>query len=149
MNFIFRYLLGIPMLMGLLAAEAGPITFTNYHSFYDSPGTGNTGGANPRSTLLLSGNSLYGTTVAGGANAAGTLFERSSPAPACRFRLENEEDFGRHGPLARTVPQCLATSPAAANVASAPFLPWQLVGVVVTPGRKTEARIESVYPCYP
>ena len=44
--------------------------FTNLHSF-----TGGADGANPQAALILSGNTLYGTTSAGGLFNAGTVFE--------------------------------------------------------------------------
>ncbi len=52
--------------------------FTNLHSFTASDpvydGT-NTDGANPRAGLILSGNTLYGTTFRGGLGGNGTVFE--------------------------------------------------------------------------
>jgi uncharacterized repeat protein (TIGR03803 family) len=44
-------------------------TFTVLHSF-----TGSSDGSGPQSGLLLSGNTLYGTTISGGTNNSGTMF---------------------------------------------------------------------------
>jgi uncharacterized repeat protein (TIGR03803 family) len=48
--------------------------FTNLYSFTANPGE-NSDGSNPLSPLVLSDNSLYGTTVYGGSTGAGTLFK--------------------------------------------------------------------------
>jgi uncharacterized repeat protein (TIGR03803 family) len=54
--------------------------FTNLHSFTAGSGTGspygtNSDGAGPSAGLLLSGNTLYGTTYAGGTSGWGTVFK--------------------------------------------------------------------------
>jgi uncharacterized repeat protein (TIGR03803 family) len=46
--------------------------YTNLHSFRNNTNFDN--GANPHGDLVLSGHTLYGTTVSGGANNAGTVF---------------------------------------------------------------------------
>jgi uncharacterized repeat protein (TIGR03803 family) len=52
--------------------------FTNLHSF-----TGGSDGANPLAALILSGNTLCGTTSAGGALGVGTVFSLSlRPSPS-------------------------------------------------------------------
>jgi uncharacterized repeat protein (TIGR03803 family) len=76
---------------GFGASGTGFSVSTNgsqFQSLYNftaiNPGNGtNTDGAIPDGDLLLSGNSLYGTTFAGGSGAAGTVFSLSLPlAPA-------------------------------------------------------------------
>src|SRR5437016_9051309 len=56
----------------LMTATLTAQTFTTLHSF--TSGATNSDGANPRAPLVLSGNTLYGTTWAGGSSAAGTVF---------------------------------------------------------------------------
>jgi uncharacterized repeat protein (TIGR03803 family) len=60
-----------PMLacVGLLAVPAAAQTFTSLHSF-----TGGNDGANPSAGLIISGNTLYGTTAGGGSSGNGTVF---------------------------------------------------------------------------
>ena len=53
------------MLAGRMMAQ----TFTTLHTF-----TGGSDGANPDAGLILSGNTLYGTTWAGGSSGNGTVF---------------------------------------------------------------------------
>jgi uncharacterized repeat protein (TIGR03803 family) len=50
--------------------------FTTLHTFAGTSGTfsTNSGGANPYTGLILAGDTLYGTTYAGGANGAGAVF---------------------------------------------------------------------------
>jgi uncharacterized repeat protein (TIGR03803 family) len=48
--------------------------FTNLHSFTPEPYGTNGDGANPSASLVLSGNTLYGTTVHGGSGGIGTVF---------------------------------------------------------------------------
>ena len=48
--------------------------FTNLYSFTALTSSTNSDGANPKAGLILSGNTLYGTTVNGGANRSGTVF---------------------------------------------------------------------------
>jgi uncharacterized repeat protein (TIGR03803 family) len=50
--------------------------FTNLYSF-----TGCGDGANPQADLVLSGNTLYGTTAAGGSSGNGTVFSFTLPRP--------------------------------------------------------------------
>jgi uncharacterized repeat protein (TIGR03803 family) len=50
--------------------------FTNLYSF-----TGGGDGANPQTDLILSGNTLYGTTAAGGSSGNGTVFSFTLPRP--------------------------------------------------------------------
>jgi uncharacterized repeat protein (TIGR03803 family) len=59
------------MLAGRMTAQ----TFTTLHSFTPTtpPSTGSDGGA-PWAGLILSGNTLYGTTVSGGSSYRGTVF---------------------------------------------------------------------------
>jgi uncharacterized repeat protein (TIGR03803 family) len=54
--------------------------FTNLHSFTGVYGVGltNSDGANPQGGLVLSSNTLYGTTVAGGASGNGAVFAVST-----------------------------------------------------------------------
>jgi len=57
--------------------------FTNLHSFsptFGAFGT-NSDGAKPRGELILSGNTLYGTTQYGGVFGSGTIFSISLPPP--------------------------------------------------------------------
>jgi uncharacterized repeat protein (TIGR03803 family) len=58
------------MLPGLAAAQ----TFTNLHNFHGQFFFGGDDGTSPEGGLVLSGNVLYGTTAAGGANGAGMIF---------------------------------------------------------------------------
>lgn len=53
--------------------------FTNLHSFSATPSGTNSDGAKPYGGLILSGNSLYGTTTAGGSSGNGTIFSISLP----------------------------------------------------------------------
>ncbi len=55
--------------MRLLAIPAVAQTFTNLYNF-----TGGSDGANPRARLILSGNTLYGTSMYGGSSGNGTVF---------------------------------------------------------------------------
>ncbi len=69
----------LPVLMaGLGLMPAGPATaqtFTDLYSFTALAGNGtNSDGAYPSAGLILSGNTLYGTTYAGGTNGSGTVF---------------------------------------------------------------------------
>ncbi len=68
---IIQTVLGGVMSLGLLALaqSAGAQTFTPIYSF-----TGGADGGTPMATLLLNGTTLYGTTMGGGANSAGTVF---------------------------------------------------------------------------
>src|SRR6202040_1206990 len=50
--------------------------FTNLYTF-----TNSNDGANPYGGLILSSNSLYGTTTYGGSSSAGTVFSLSLPLP--------------------------------------------------------------------
>lgn len=59
----------IASLAGLLATYATGQTFTNLHTFAGGSGGGYPGG------LVLSGDSLYGTTIDGGASGSGTVFK--------------------------------------------------------------------------
>ena len=56
------------------------VTLHNFSPFGYGAGnqTTNSDGADPESTLLLSGNTLYGTTVVGGTNGNGTVFSMST-----------------------------------------------------------------------
>jgi uncharacterized repeat protein (TIGR03803 family) len=51
--------------------------FTNLHNFTFS----NSDGVAPQAGLILSGNTLYGTTYGGGSSSAGTVFSLSLPLP--------------------------------------------------------------------
>jgi uncharacterized repeat protein (TIGR03803 family) len=59
----------------VFAVNTNGTSFTNLHSF-----TGGSGGAEPYCDLVLSGNTLYGTTVYGGTG-NGTVFSLSLPPP--------------------------------------------------------------------
>ena len=48
--------------------------FTNLHSFALSEASSNSDGIGPQADLIISGNTLYGTTVYGGAGKSGTVF---------------------------------------------------------------------------
>ena len=52
----------------------GGTGFTTLHSFLANPSS-NSDGANPFSGLILSGNTLYGTTANGGSSGSGTVFK--------------------------------------------------------------------------
>jgi uncharacterized repeat protein (TIGR03803 family) len=56
--------------MAMTAAHLTAQVFTTLHSF-----TGGSDGANPRATLILSGNTLYGTAYSGGGSSYGTVFK--------------------------------------------------------------------------
>jgi uncharacterized repeat protein (TIGR03803 family) len=55
--------------------------FTSVYSFTTTPSPNytNSDGANPQAGLLLSDNTLYGTTISGGSSARGTIFSLSIP----------------------------------------------------------------------
>jgi uncharacterized repeat protein (TIGR03803 family) len=61
----------------------GGVGFTNLYSFTATYGSDytNTDGANPQAGLILSGDTLYGTTYYGGLTDSGTVFSLSLPAP--------------------------------------------------------------------
>ena len=62
----------LPLAVCLLFISAGRVTaqtFTTLHSF-----TGGSDGANPNAGLILSSNTLYGTTCIGGTSGNGTVF---------------------------------------------------------------------------
>ena len=59
----------------VFAVNTDGTSFTNLYSF-----TGSKDGASPRGGLILSGNTLYGTTQLGGSNGYGTVFSLSLPA---------------------------------------------------------------------
>src|SRR5207245_2064142 len=52
--------------------------FTNLHRFTTPSNGTNSDGVNPSCTLVLSGNTLYGTTVRGGSSGNGTVFALST-----------------------------------------------------------------------
>jgi uncharacterized repeat protein (TIGR03803 family) len=60
----------------LFALGTGGGSFTNVYSFTAdaSPAFTNSDGADPQASLILSGNTLYGTASIGGSNLAGTVF---------------------------------------------------------------------------
>ena len=64
----------------ILAGRVTGQTFTTLHSFTPTtpPSTGSDG-AGPYASLILSGNTLYGTTVHGGSSGSGTVFSLSLP----------------------------------------------------------------------
>src|ERR1019366_5752279 len=61
--------LGLP-----LTSRVAAQTFTNLHSFTAVVSATNSDGANPSCSLILSGNTLYGTTEDGGTNGKSTVF---------------------------------------------------------------------------
>jgi hypothetical protein len=70
--------------LGLMpAAHSAAQTFTVLHNFaaLDSHTSTNNDGANPDAGLILSGNTLYGTSFFGGTNGNGSLFSISYPPP--------------------------------------------------------------------
>ena len=68
-------LYGGPAGNGVLFAAADGLSYTVIHAFsaLDTNG-GNSDGANPAATLLLSGGTLYGTAMAGGSSSVGAVF---------------------------------------------------------------------------
>jgi uncharacterized repeat protein (TIGR03803 family) len=70
----------LPALMAglgfMLTSRAPAQTFTNLHSFTATSGSlsTNSGGATPAGSLILSGNTLYGTAYGGGSSGKGTVF---------------------------------------------------------------------------
>jgi uncharacterized repeat protein (TIGR03803 family) len=69
---------GGPMDLGTLFSVNTDVTgFTRLHEF-----EGSSDGCSPRSGLILSGNTLYGTASCGGANAAGTVFRINTDGTA-------------------------------------------------------------------
>src|SRR5437868_11965782 len=79
--FFLSFLLVGVTLIGV--SQASGQTFTTLYSFKlqgtSSPYT-NTDGAKPNAALLLSGNTLYGTTKNGGSSGNGTLFAMNTNA---------------------------------------------------------------------
>jgi uncharacterized repeat protein (TIGR03803 family) len=71
----------------VFAVKTDGTGFTNLHSFSEySIDTNdftrtNTDGANPSAPLILSGNTLYGTTGYGGSSGSGTVFSLTLPSP--------------------------------------------------------------------
>ena len=63
----------------VFAINTDGTSFTNLHIFTEYNNGTNTDGAGPYSGLILSGNTLYGTTVAGGGSGQGTVFSISLP----------------------------------------------------------------------
>ena len=70
----------LPALMAglgmMLASRVTAQTFTTLHSF-----TSGKDGATPFAGVILSGNTLYGTTYEGGSSGNGTVFSLSLPRP--------------------------------------------------------------------
>ena len=66
----------------VFAIKTNGMNFTILYSFTANPGSAHTNsdGATPTG-LILSGNTLYGTTAAGGGSAEGTVFSLTLPAP--------------------------------------------------------------------
>jgi uncharacterized repeat protein (TIGR03803 family) len=63
----------------VFAVNTDGTSFTTLHSFTPTgPNGTNIDGANPQSRLVLSGNTLYGTAVQGGASGRGTVFSLST-----------------------------------------------------------------------
>ena len=64
----------------VFAVATNGFGFTNLHNFTPdpSPGFTNSDGASPRGDLVLSGNTLYGTTYDGGSSGNGTVFAIST-----------------------------------------------------------------------
>jgi uncharacterized repeat protein (TIGR03803 family) len=58
----------------IFAINTNGTGFTNLHSFAYLSSPTNSEGANPQASLVLSGNTLYGTTVGGGTQNKGTVF---------------------------------------------------------------------------
>jgi uncharacterized repeat protein (TIGR03803 family) len=63
--------------------------FTNLYSFSTLTSGTNNDGANPSAFLVLSANTLYGTTPFGGIGGSGTLFAFSLPVPDLNIQLIN------------------------------------------------------------
>jgi len=59
----------------VFAVNTDGTSFTNLHSFVGRISGTNSDGANPYAGLVLSGNTLYGTTVYGGSSGDGTVFK--------------------------------------------------------------------------
>ena len=70
-------------LNSILAGRVTAQTFTNLYSFTATSGSSSTNsdGANPVAGLILSGNTLYGTTSQGGSSGYGTVFSLSFGTP--------------------------------------------------------------------
>jgi uncharacterized repeat protein (TIGR03803 family) len=60
----------------VFAVATNGLGFTNLYNFTNSPD-----GNSPHATLILSGNTLYGTTSGGGTGGNGTVFSLSYPSP--------------------------------------------------------------------
>jgi uncharacterized repeat protein (TIGR03803 family) len=78
-NVLYGTISGINQSSVMFKMNTNGTGFTNLYTFspvaFSSPGVNtNTDGANSQGQLLLSGNTLYGTTEAGGFNGEGTLF---------------------------------------------------------------------------
>jgi uncharacterized repeat protein (TIGR03803 family) len=75
----------------LFAVNTDGTGFTNLYNFIAGNGTfpniTNSDGVNPLSSLVLSGNALYGTAPFGGSSASGTVFRLSLPLPQLAINL--------------------------------------------------------------
>src|SRR5674476_895459 len=78
------------LIAGLGLIPAGRVTaqtFTTLHSFTLLNNSTNSDGARPCAGLILSGNTLYGTTHLGGSSNHGTVFSLSLPPPSLNIAL--------------------------------------------------------------
>jgi len=68
----------------VFAVKTDGTGFTNLHGFTAIPGSPptNSDGANPYASLILSGNTLYGTTFRGGSSGQGTVFKVNAAGTA-------------------------------------------------------------------
>jgi uncharacterized repeat protein (TIGR03803 family) len=74
MKTLKSFLLLTIVLLLLTTAGLSAQVFNLLHTFGAGPGLTNSDGEEPRSDLVLSGNTLYGTTPLGGTNGYGVIF---------------------------------------------------------------------------
>src|SRR5580658_4673219 len=81
MKSTFTKILLLQAALLLMAARLEAQTYTNYHNFAVIKqntvtfAQTNQDGGNPYATMVISGNTLYGTTAGGGTNGLGTIFK--------------------------------------------------------------------------
>jgi uncharacterized repeat protein (TIGR03803 family) len=90
----------------VFAVNINDMSFTNLHSFsatsISSPFT-NSDGASPQADLILSGNTLYGTTVNGGSSGNGTVFAVNTDGTGFTNLYSFTGDSGGANPQARLI----------------------------------------------
>jgi uncharacterized repeat protein (TIGR03803 family) len=94
-NAVFRQIILPCLTLSLATATAGAAGFTNLFIF------NGTDGANPVAGLMLSGNTLYGTTEFGGTNGDGTVFAINNDGTGFTNLYEFSGNDGKdpYGPL--------------------------------------------------